>query len=554
MKKELKIVPLGGYGEIGKNMTVFEYGDSMIIIDAGILFPSSYFPGIDYIIPDIGYIKKRANKLKAIIITHGHEDHIGALPYIVEDLPDVPIYTKKLAAELIKRKFFERGIPWDNIKEINGPDDVMRCGEFEVKMIHVNHSIPDASALFIKAGRNKVFFTGDFKIDYTPVNEDVIDLKRISAIGEKGVDILIIDSTNVETAGMTGSERDVGNEMSRLAEGFSGRIFVATFASNISRIIQVLQIAAKYRRKVVVEGRSLKNIIEIASKLGYIDLKAIDIIDIRHIDMFPDHEIMVLVTGSQGEPFSVLQRLALNMHGKIKIKQGDTVLISAKMIPGNEIHINRMINNLFKCGAHVEYENVSEIHVSGHAAREDIKMITTMVSPRFIIPYHGEYRNMASLRMLMTSIGYKKDAVLLVENGTPVIFDGKRARISDKKVQCGKCFIENADLGNINENTMEERKVIGQEGAVFLNYDYISETGDITYGPELSAVGIELTDELVDDIKERLQEILYSLNKKDLRDKESVGRTVDRRLRRFLRKRRSKEPVIVSHFPEMNDD
>ncbi len=554
MKKQLKIVPLGGFGEIGKNMTVFEYGDSMFVVDAGILFPSSYFPGIDYIIPDIEYIKKRKKKLKGFVITHGHEDHIGALPYIADEFKGIPIYVKRLTKELIKRKFKEKNIPDSDLRLVEDYNDKISLGDFTVRMIHVNHSIPDASALHIRAGKKNVFFSGDFKIDYTPVNEDVIDLKTISRIGEKGVDLLLIDSTNVEKEGMTGSERDVGREMEKLTDGLEGRIFVATFASNISRIIQVLEIAKKTGRKVIVEGRSLKNNIEIASKLGYIDLRGIEIIDIAQMKMYEDSELMILVTGSQGETFSVLQRLALNIHGKIKIKEGDKILISAKKIPGNEIHINRMINNLFKCGADVEYENVSEIHVSGHAARDDIKMIVTMVAPKYVIPYHGEYRNMASLRKLLVSMGYKKESVLLAENGTPVIYDGKEAYLGSEKVEYGKKFIEDADLGNIGEHTMRQRKVIGQEGALLIIYDYHEKSGDIIYGPEISSVGIEISPEITGDVKERLQDILYSMSEEERNDRREVARSVDRRIRRFLKKRRSKTPVVVSPFPEHSDE
>ena len=549
MKSKLTVTPLGGYGEIGKNMTVMENNKSMIIIDAGISFPSSYFPGVEYIIPDISYVTERKSNLKGIFITHGHEDHIGALPYIIEELGYPTIYTKKLARELIKKKFDEHGIEYNKFVLVDGKEPV-NAGDFSVQFIHVNHSIPDSSALFIESGNKRIYFSGDFKIDYTPVNEDLIDLKQISKIGEKGVDLMIVDSTNIETPGMTGSETAVGFEMEKIVQNVKGRIFVATFASNISRLIQILDIAKKYNRKVVVEGRSLKNIIEIAGRLGFIKVKKGEILNIKEADKTPDEQLLVLVTGSQGEPMSVLQRLSLNMHPKLKLKKGDTVMISAKMIPGNEIHINKMVNQLFKSGARVYYKNVSEIHVSGHAAREDIKMIAAMVNPKAIVPFHGEYKNMAMLKHVFTEMGYKEEQIILAEIGTPVYLAGKKAYAGNHKVPSGKRFVENYDEITADEELITQRKIIGQEGVLFLIYDYMTETGDITMGPEVASAGLLLNEDHITEIGQRLQDILYSMDEKERKNREYVKEAVSRRMKRFLKKKRSKEPVVISHFPE----
>ncbi len=546
MKETVKIIPLGGYGEIGKNMTLIEYRKTIIMIDAGYLFPSSYFPGIEYIIPDTTYVKDNLEKLAGIVITHGHEDHIGAIPYILSDLGNPPIYAKRLSIELIRKKIADHDITNAEFITVTPEKTVFQLRDIFVEFVHVNHSILDASSLYIRCGNKKIFFTGDFKMDYTPIFEPFIDLTRIAAIGKEGVDVLVVDSTNAEREGMSYSERTVGIEMNSIVSKLEGRVIVATFASNICRIIQIMDLARTFKRKIVVDGRSLRNVIEIAAELGYIDLKGLDFISLKEITKYQDNELLLMVTGSQGEPLSVLQRISQNMHAQIKIKKHDTVMISAKVIPGNEVHINRMVNNLFKQGADVFYENISEIHVSGHASQEEIKLLTNLIRPTYIIPYHGEYKNMVAIRRIMKQLGYDEKDVFLIENGTVFIMNEKRAVVENNIVPFGKRFIENNDIGMIDESIIKERKVIGEEGVIFMLFGYDHKNGDIVYGPEVAVAGIKMEQSIIESMIERLQDILVSLETSDLKNPEVVKSTVERRLRRFAKKIIGKEPLIVA--------
>lgn len=545
MKDTIKIIPLGGYGEIGKNMTLIEYRKTIIMIDAGYLFPSSYFPGIEYIIPDTQYVQDNLEKFAGIVITHGHEDHIGALPYILMDLGNPTVYAKRLSIELIKRKLADHDIT-ARFETVTPEKTIFQLRDIFVEFVHVNHSVLDASALYIRCGNKKIFFTGDFKMDYTPIFEPFIDLTRIAAIGKEGVDVMVVDSTNAERPGMSYSERTVGIEMNDIVAKLDGRVIVATFASNISRIIQIMDIARVSHRKIVVDGRSLRNVIEIAAELGYIDLKGLEFIQLKEIGNYQDNQLLLLVTGSQGEPLSVLQRISQNMHAQIKIKKNDTVLISAKVIPGNEVHINRMVNNLFKQGADVYYENISEIHVSGHASQEEIKLLTNLVRPKYVIPYHGEYKNMIAVQRIMKQLGYREEDVFLIENGTVFIMNDKRAVTENNIVPYGKRFIENSDIGIIDEAVIKERKVIGEEGVVFMLFGYDHKNGDLVYGPEVALAGIKVEQSYIEAMCERLQDILVSLEVDELKNAETVKVTVERRLRRFAKKIIGKEPLIVA--------
>ncbi len=553
MNESVKIIPLGGYGEIGKNMTIIEYRKTMIMIDAGILFPSSYFPGIEYIIPDITYVKQNIEKFAAIIVTHGHEDHIGAIPYILEEVGNPPIYAKRLSIELIKKKLTDHDITNAEFVTVTPEKTIYQIKDMFVEFIHVNHSILDASAILIKCGTKKIFFTADFKMDYTPINEPFIDLHRIAAVGKEGVDVLIVDSTNAERPGMSYSERIVGLEIDDIVSKLNGRVIIATFASNISRIIQILAVAKKYNRKIVIEGRSLRTVIDIAAELGYIDLHGIEFISLKEIASYRDFEVLFLVTGSQGEPLSVLQRISQHMHSQIKVKNTDTVLISAKVIPGNEMHINKMINNLFKLGADVYYENISEIHVSGHASQEEIKLLANLVKPKYIIPYHGEYKNMIAIRRLMGQMGYADHQVFLIENGTVFTINDKKAYIEKDIIPYGKHFIENNDIGFIDENVIQDRKRIGEEGAVFLVFSFIPKNGDIIFGPEIAYAGIQCDESVTQSIAARLQDILASLEDEEKDDMETLKTIIERRLRRFLKKSIGKEPLVVAYILESND-
>ena len=447
MKKEqnmkLKVIPIGGLGLIGMNITAFEYNDSIIIVDCGMAFPENDMLGIDVVIPDVTYLKDNIDKVKGMVFTHGHEDHIGALPYILREL-NVPLYATKLTMGLIERKLTEHNLMRGTKRKVVRPGQSINLGEFRIEFIKTNHSIQDAVALAIYSPAGIVVHTGDFKVDYTPVFGDAIDLQRFAEIGKKGVLALMCDSTNAERPGFTASERTVGHTIDNLfAENKDHRIIIATFASNVDRVQQIINTAYKYGRKVVVEGRSMVNVIATASELGYLNIPDNTLIELEQMKNYPDNQMVLITTGSQGESMAALSRMAANVHKKVVIKPGDTVIFSSNPIPGNEKAVSKVINELYMKGANVIFQDV---HVSGHACQEEIKLIYTLVHPKYAIPVHGEYRHLKAQANLAEGLGIEKDHIFILKTGDVLEMDDESAKVtghvqtgSGRRTWCGRC-------------------------------------------------------------------------------------------------------------------
>src|SRR6056297_503350 len=550
MNKNIKICSLGGYGEIGKNMTVIEYKNSIIIIDCGISFPDNEHPGIDYIIPDIGYLENKKKKIKGIFITHGHEDHIGALPYIIEKLNYPKIFCKNLAKELIEEKLIDKGIKYNKFKPVTKRNNKVKAGSIKVEFINVNHSIMDSSALYIRAGNKSIFFTGDFKIDYTPIKEDFIDLNRISEIGQQNIDLMIVDSTNVTHEGLSYSEKQVGIEMNEIISNIENRVIIATFSTNLSRLVQIFNIAKKNDRKVVVLGRSLKRIIKIAYKLGYIDLKNYEIINKNEVDNYKDDQLLYLITGSQGEKLSALKRASKDNNRDLELKRNDTILISAKVIPGNEVAINRMVNDLHRKVDEVYYENVSEIHVSGHASKEDIKIITKLLDPKYIVPYHGEYKHIKKMKKLMIHLGYEEEQIKLVENGDFLLLEDNNLKLEKDVIKSGEILIENREMGFIDINKLFERKIMGESGLIFIILYLTDKRNTIPREPEFIIKGIQFDDRFINEMKEKVKSVVNVLENEELYEDELFKKRIRRRLKRYIRKRKYKDPFVIIKIME----
>lgn len=497
----LKLIPLGGMREIGKNMTVIEYENDMIIVDCGIGFPEEDMPGIDIVIPDFSYLSSNRHKLKAVFLTHGHEDHIGALPWFCKEY-NVPIYGNKLTIELVRNKLNDRGTGVKNVALRPVSDgDRIDAGVFNVEFIHTNHSIADANALAIRTPAGIIFHSGDFKIDYTPIHGGPADLARIAQIGAEGVLLMIADSTNVERSGFTSSERKVGETFADLFAKAEGRIFVATFSSNIFRLQQILTAAEMYGRKVALLGRSMLNVFNAANSLGYIKMEPDTLIDVNQIDKYDADELLFITTGSQGEPMSALTRMAFSEHRRIDIVPGDTVILSSSAIPGNEKPIYRVINELFKRGAHVIYESLSEIHVSGHAYREELKLLHQLVKPKYFVPGHGEYRHLYKHAELANSMGTPWENIFLLNNGDIFEYQNGQARIGGFTNAAG-VLIDGSGMGDVDSLVLRDRLLLADDGVVSVFIAIDSKTGEIIGQPDIQAKGFIYESEVEKTIDE----------------------------------------------------
>lgn len=457
----LRVIPLGGLKEVGKNMTAYEYGDEIIVVDTGSMFPDEELLGVDIVIPDTTYLEQNFDKVKAFVYTHGHEDHIGAAPYVVKNF-SAPIYATPFTMALIRNKFQEHGIK--NVKLIEKKaGDRFKIGKFSLEMIHVNHSIPDTVALLIKTPAATVLQTGDFKVDYTPVMNDIIDLARLGSLGQEGVDLLLSDSTNVERAGSTMSESTVGATFEELFRKTDSRIIVASFASNVMRIQQVINAARNNQRKVAFAGRSMHNVTDIARKLDYLRIPPEDIIDIGEVNRYPDNEVVIMTTGSQGEPMAALTRMADGNHAHIEMKPGDVVIFSSSPIPGNEKSVKGVINKLFEIGVDVIYEQLADVHVSGHACREELKLILALVKPKYFLPVHGEYSMLKHHADLGVQMGLSPNHVVILENGDVLELSPGQMRLAEP-VPAGKILIDGSLVGDVG--TAVRSRTPSHSGAV----------------------------------------------------------------------------------------
>ena len=551
-KPRLRIIPLGGLGEIGMNMMVYEYGDSIIVVDCGLMFPDDSMLGIDLVIQDISYLKRNKDKVKAFVITHGHEDHTGSLPFVLREI-NAPIYGTALTLGLIKAKLEEFNLLNETVFETVRPRDVVSIGPFTIEFIRVSHSIVDGVALAIKTPVGVVIHTGDFKFDQTPVDGEVTDYARFADYGEKGVLALLSDSTNVEKEGYTLSERVIGQALEEIFAKCPGRIIVAAFSSNIHRIQQVFDVSEKLGKVVMLNGRSMVGNAKIARNLGY--LKASDslIADIKELDEIPAKNAVILTTGSQGEPMSALTRMAMNNHKQIKIIKGDTVILSAKFIPGNEKTIANMMNHLFRRGADVIYEKVSEIHVSGHASQEELKIMLNMVKPKYFVPIHGEYRHLVQHARLARTTNVAGENVFIMENGD-VLELGEKGAGMKEKVERGKVFVDGKGVGDVSDLVLKDRRHLSQDGMVIAIVALNQNTGEVVYGPDIITRGLIFEEEggsLMLEAKAVVNETLNAINTEAKSEILEVNEEVRRALRRFFNKTLDRKPVILPLIIEL---
>jgi len=506
---KLKIIPLGGLGEIGLNMMAFEYGDTIFVVDAGLMFPEDYMLGVDYVIPDINYLKENKSKVSGIVLTHAHEDHIGALPYLLKEI-NVPVFGTRFTLGIVRHKLEEHGLlSSTSLNEISHRKK-LKIGIFELEFIRVSHSVVDGIGIAVKTPYGLIVHTGDFKISHTPVDGVMTDLNKFARCGDEGVLALLSDSTNVEKEGYTISDNKIGEALAKIIIESKGRIIVALFASNVARIQQIVNIARLKGSKVLISGRSIETSTNIAKDLGYIHIPEGMEIDIKQIDDFKDDEIIIITTGSQGEPMSALARMSRGIHKQIKIKEGDTVIFSSKFIPGNEKAISNIINNLYRKGADVIYEKISAIHVSGHAFREELKLMINLTKPEHFIPIHGEYRHLILHTRLAEQVGVSKNKILLAENGQVIEFDENGGRVLDK-IMTGRVLIDGKGVGDVGRSVLKERRMLSEDGLVVVNMVFDEETGIIVYGPEIVSRGFVFEMEkghLLEDAKCLILEIL----------------------------------------------
>lgn len=544
MKNKLKIIFLGGIGEIGKNMTVLEYGNDIIIVDAGMSFPNEELPGIDYIIPDITYLKENKNKIKAIFLTHGHEDHIGSLAYVLKEI-NVPVYGTKLTLMLAENKLREHKINDAQLNCVKSGASV-QAGCFSVEFISVCHSIADSVAFAISTPVGLIFMTGDYKLDYTPIGNDFTDLPRMAQLGQKGVLLMLADSTNIERDGYTMSEKTVGANFEELfALNSERRIIVATFASNVHRLQQILDVSKKYNRKVAFSGRSMLNVVGAATKIGALKYETSNVVDIDKISNVADKNLTIISTGSQGEPMSVLTRMAAGSFKQVEIGVNDTIIISASPIPGNERMIYSVINNLYKKGAEVIYSLLEKVHVSGHACKEESKLIHTLIKPKFFIPVHGEYRHLIQHKNLAMSLGQKERNILISEIGNIVEVD-KNSIKKKGTVPSGSLLVDGLGIEDIDSIVLRDRKHISEDGIIVAVIGINEDNGEITAGPEIISRGFmsKEPDNFNENIKNVVLNTLRGLELKTM-PRTEIQSTVRKDLRRFIYKKAKSSPMIL---------
>ena len=546
----LKIIPLGGLEQIGMNITAFEYEDSIVVVDCGLSFPEDDMLGIDLVIPDVVYLKNNIDKVKGFVITHGHEDHIGALPYILRDI-NVPIYATKLTMGIIENKLREHNLTGNTKRKVVKFGQSINLGQFRIEFIKTNHSIVDAAALAIYSPAGIVVHTGDFKVDYTPVFGDAIDLQRFAEIGKKGVLALMCDSTNAERPGFTASERTVGRTFDTLFEEHkSTRIIVATFASNVDRVQQIINSADKFGRKVVVEGRSMVNIIETATNLGYINIPDNTLIDIEQLKNYPDEKTVIITTGSQGESMAALSRMAEDNHKKISIGPSDTVIFSSHPIPGNEKAVTNVINELLLKGADVIFQDV---HVSGHACQEEIKLIYTLVRPKYAIPVHGEYKHLKAQAKIAKELGIAKENIFILQSGDVLELTEETAQITGK-VPVGDILVDGLGVGDVGNIVLRDRQHLAEDGIMIVVLGLDGATDELVSGPDIVSRGfvyVRESDELMDEARIVVNEAVESCLGRGIADWGKLKSSIKDSLGEFLWRKTKRRPMILPIIMEV---
>lgn len=542
--KKLKIIPLGGVGEIGKNMTVIEYGSDIIIVDCGMSFPDEEMPGIDVVIPDMTYIEKNAANVRGILITHGHEDHIGAVPYALQKL-NVPVYATKLTIALIEQKLTEIKVDHADLNCVS-PGDTIRLGCFSVEFIKTSHSIAGACALAINTPIGTLIHTGDFKVDYTPIDGEPIDIARLAYYGSRGVLALMSDSTNVENEGHTPSERGIGKTFEHCFDKAKGRVIVATFASNIYRIQQIADVAISFGRVVCFQGRSMVKIAEIAKELGYLQLPDESVVEVGQLKKYRDDQICVITTGSQGEPMSGLFRLANSSH-KVNVGKGDMVIISASSIPGNEKSVGRVINQLYQHGAKVIYERMADVHVSGHACKEELKLMLTLTKPKFFIPVHGEARHLYQHKELAEELGISEEDIFVTEIGDVVELTRNKGRIAGS-VTAGSVMVDGSGVGDIGNVVLRDRKLLSEDGIFTVVITLNKQTGALLAQPEILSRGFvyeKNSEELLKETRELVKTKAAQFEKNHRSSWSSIKNDIRNSIKNYLYERTKRRPMVM---------
>ena len=548
----IRIIPLGGIGEIGMNMTAYETPDGIIVVDCGVLFPEDDLLGIDLIIPDMTYLKENRNRLLALFLTHGHEDHIGAIPYFLREF-DVPVFGTPLTLGLVEGKVRQhKSLPPPRLVSIR-PREKYTVGSFTFEPIRITHSIADGVAFAIRTDAGTILHTGDFKIDLTPIDNEHFDMHRLCSLGEEGVLCLISDSTNSEKEGLSLSERQVTEPLEQMISQAPGRVIVATFSSNIHRLQQVADVSIRNGRKIALTGRSMETNARVAGELGYLSIPADQVIRLDQVALYPPERVTILTTGSQGEPMSALFRMALGDHKHVSIGPGDTILLSARIIPGNERAINKIINLLGKKGAKVFYRRISEIHVSGHASQEDQKLMIRMLRPKYFVPMHGEFRQLSQHARTAIRTGVPEENVFVIENG--IVLELKQSAVTQReKVVSGRTFIDGKGIGDVEDMVIRDRQRLGSDGIVTVIVALSQQTGEIVVGPEVSTRGVVLSDlslEMNAILKTQVELLLQEIDPEIKKEVSALKTLVHNHLRRYFKKNFERDPVIIPILLEM---
>ncbi len=552
-KSKLKIIPLGGLHEIGKNITVFEYENEIIVVDCGLSFPEDDMLGVDLVIPDITYLEKNVDRIKGLVITHGHEDHIGSIPYLLKKI-NIPIYATKLTVGLIKNKLEEHKLTkTTKLIEVNQGETIKLGKNFKVEFIRSTHSIPDSVMLAIKTPVGTVLHTGDFKVDFTPIDGKIMDFGRIAELGNQGILALMSDSTNSERKGFTMSESTVGEVFDRYFLHCTKRIVVATFASNVHRVQQIVNSAVKYNRKIAICGRSMVNMINTARELGYIDCPENIFIDIDMIKNYPDDQLVIITTGSQGEPMSALTRMAAGDHRKVKITPNDLVIISATPIPGNEKFVSKVIDDLMQIGAEVVYSALEAVHVSGHACQEEQKLIIALAKPKYFIPVHGEYRQLISHSETAQSMGIDKDNIVLLQNGRVLEIDENGIGYNGS-VPSGRVLVDGLGVGDVGNIVLRDRQHLSQDGLIVIVLTMDSATGEVIAGPDIISRGfvyVRESENLMDDVKSVVRHEIKKCEEQGVRDWSTIKSTVRENLKDYIFSKTKRNPMIIPIIMEV---
>ena len=549
--QKIQLIPLGGLGEIGKNMTIVRYGDDIVVIDSGLMFPEDDMLGIDLVIPDISYLLENRELVRAIILTHGHEDHIGALPFVLKQL-NVPVYGTRLTLGIVEGRLKENNVASPNLVPIK-PGDEVSIGQFKIGFIRVSHSIADAVALSIKTPIGTIVHTGDFKFDQTPVDGKVTDFHRFAELGDQGVLVLLADSTNAERAGYTMSEKTVGVTFEETFRTARERIIIATFSSNIHRIQQAIDTACKYKRKVAILGRSMVNVVNIALELGYLHIPEGVLIDIDELNNYPSVGVVIITTGSQGEPMSALTRMAMSDHKKVEIAPGDTIIISATPIPGNEKLVSRTIDYLFRQGADVVYEAASGIHVSGHASQEELKLMHNLIRPKFFVPVHGEYRHLKKHAKLAHDMGMPKENIFVTENGSILEFTQDKGIIAGKAA-AGNILVDGLGVGDVGNIVLRDRRQLSQDGILIMVVTMDKQRGTILAGPDIVSRGfvyVRESEQLMEEAKERVMQALEKCEVSGITEWASIKASVRDVLGKYLYEKTRRRPMILPIIMEV---